>query len=46
MTNNEILESCKTQLKLHIEKLLENGVRRQNVEIELIHYMKKLIYKD
>lgn len=45
-SNEEVLNSCKTQLKLHIDTLLEQGMRKANLEIELIHYIKKLLYAD
>jgi hypothetical protein len=46
MNKEEILQSCKDQLKIHVDMLLEQGERKANIEIELMHYMKKLIYKD
>jgi hypothetical protein len=46
MNKDEILQSVKDQLKIHIDMLLEQGERKSNIEIELLHYMKKLIYKD
>lgn len=45
-SDKEILESCKLQMKLHIEKLVEQGVRKANLEIELIHYIKNVLYSD
>jgi hypothetical protein len=46
MKNEDIMETCKTQMKIHIELLLERGMRSQNIEIELLHYIKKLLKKD
>lgn len=46
VNTDEIMESCKTQLKIHIDTLLEQSERKANLEIELIHYIKKLIYAD
>lgn len=46
MNTEEIMQSCKDQLRIHIESLLEHGVRTANIEIELLHYIKKLIYAD
>lgn len=42
----EILESCKSQLKIHITHLQEQGVRGANIEIELVHYIKSLLKHD
>lgn len=39
----EILESCKTQLTIHAQYLLERGVRPANIEIELVWHIKKLL---
>lgn len=44
--SEEVLESCKEQLKIHIDKLVEQGVRKANIEIELTHYLKSLLYSD
>jgi hypothetical protein len=44
--HEEILESCKEQLRIHIDKLVEQGARKANIEIELIHYLKSLLYSD
>jgi hypothetical protein len=44
MNKEDILQSCKDQLKFHIEQLLEMNVRVADIEIELLHYMKKLLY--
>jgi hypothetical protein len=46
MNKDDVMNSLKAQLKTHIEILLEQGVRKQNIEIELLHYIKKLIYAD
>ncbi|WP_170211257.1 hypothetical protein [Robertmurraya siralis] len=45
-TDKEILESCKMQMKLHIEKLMEQGVRKANIEIELSYHIKNVLYSD
>lgn len=45
-TNQEILDACKEQIRIHIEMLLEKGERVANIEIELFHHMKKILYKD
>jgi hypothetical protein len=39
----EILESCKIQLDIHINHLLERDVRPANIEIELVWHIKKLL---
>jgi hypothetical protein len=46
MDREDIMQSCKDQLKLHIGMLLEQDIRRAYIEIELLHYMKQLIYAD
>lgn len=43
MKEMEVMESCKEQLKIHIETLLGMGVSRANIEIELLHYMKRIL---
>ena len=43
MKEKETLESCKQQLKIHIESLLEKGVRKANIEIDLHFYIKDLL---
>ena len=40
------MQSCKEQLKIHIELLEKQGVSKQIIEIELLHYIKKLLKKD
>ncbi|MGM7720623.1 hypothetical protein [Metabacillus sp. Hm71] len=45
-TVEEIMTSCKQSLKDHIEELQEQNVRAANIEIELVHYIKKLIYEE
>lgn len=42
----DVLNSCKVQIKIHTEMLLERNIRPSNIEIELIHYLKKIIYND
>jgi hypothetical protein len=39
----DILESCKAQLDIHINLLLERDVRPANIEIELMWHIKKLL---
>jgi hypothetical protein len=46
MNKDDVMVSLKEQLKIHIGILLEQGVRKQNIEIELLYYIKKLIYAD
>lgn len=46
MKAEEIMESLKKQMETHINQLLDQGVRPQNIEIELLHFAKKLIYKE
>lgn len=43
MKETEVMESCKEQLKIHIETLRKLGVRRAVIEIELLHYMKRIL---
>lgn len=43
MNKTDIMASCKIQLKTHIEALLQAGERVPVIEIELLHYMKKLL---
>ena len=43
MDEKDTLESCKQQLKIHIESLLEMGVRKANIEIDLHFYIKELL---
>lgn len=42
----QIMESCKVQLQIHVSHLLQKGVRGANIEIELIHYIKSLLKED
>jgi hypothetical protein len=44
--DEEILSSCKAQLKIHIEILLERNVRSANIQIELDSYIKSLLKQD
>jgi hypothetical protein len=46
MNKQDVMQSLKNQLKIHIVSLLEQGERRANIEIELLHTMKKIIYAD
>lgn len=45
-TPDEIINSCKNQIKIHVDMLLGQGIRKANIEIELMHYLKKLLYSD
>lgn len=45
-TVEEIMTSCKESLKEHIEQLQDNNVRAANIEIELLYYIRKLIYEE
>lgn len=45
-TVEEIMASCKESLKDHVEKLQEKNVRAANIEIELVSYIKKIIYEE
>ncbi|MEC3460362.1 hypothetical protein [Bacillus thuringiensis] len=46
MKEDEIMESLKIQMETHIKQLRDQGVRPQNIEIELLHFAKKIIYKE
>ncbi|MES9681651.1 hypothetical protein ABWK22_01720 [Gottfriedia acidiceleris] len=46
MESEDIMLSLKTQMKIHIEMLLKQGVRKQNIEIDVLHYLKKVVYAD
>lgn len=46
MNKEDIFQSLKDQMKIHIDTLLETGERPTVIEIELLHYMKKLIYAE
>lgn len=41
MKEEEIMESLKIQMETHIKQLRDQGVRPQNIEIELLHFAKK-----
>lgn len=43
MSDKDVMESCKQQLKTHIESLLAMGVRKANIEIDLHFYIKELV---
>jgi hypothetical protein len=43
VNEKDAMESCKQQLKTHIESLLDIGVRRANIEIDLHFYIKGLL---
>ncbi|HDR4736839.1 TPA: hypothetical protein QCR36_003874 [Bacillus cereus] len=44
MNAEEIMESLKKQMETHVNQLRDQGVRPQNIEIELLHFARKLIY--
>lgn len=44
--DKEIIDSCKTQLDIHINYLLERGVRPANIQIELEWHIKNLLKGD
>jgi hypothetical protein len=46
MNTEDIMTSLKMQMEIHIAHLLEQGVRKQNIEIELMHYLKRLVYAE
>lgn len=46
MNAEEIMESLKKQMETHISQLLDQDVRPQNIEIELLHFARKLIYAE
>lgn len=49
ITKEEVIQSCKAQLETHIDTLHKLKVRKAEVEIELIHYIKdklKKVYYD
>lgn len=39
----EILDSCKTQISIHVKHLQDRGVRNANIEIELMWHIKKIL---
>jgi hypothetical protein len=40
------LEECKAVIKACIDELVTKGTRKTNIEIELIHFIKRELYKD
>jgi uncharacterized alkaline shock family protein YloU len=44
--HKEVMDSLKEQVRIHIEHLLSLGVRNVNIEIEMLHYIKKVIYQE
>ncbi|WP_180233224.1 hypothetical protein [Bacillus cereus] len=44
MRAEDVMASLKAQMETHINQLLEQGVRPQNIEIELLHFARKLVY--
>jgi hypothetical protein len=45
-TTEDIMDSLKGQLDIHINALLERGARKANIEITVLHYLKKILKKD
>jgi hypothetical protein len=41
-----MMEACKQAIKDAIAEALAQGVRKANIEIELIHFIKRELYKD
>ncbi|GIN25414.1 hypothetical protein NSQ93_21965 [Bacillus sp. FSL W8-0445] len=42
----EILNSLKTQLDIHVSQLVDRGVRKANIEIEILSHVKKLLKEE
>ncbi|WP_170865353.1 hypothetical protein [Bacillus licheniformis] len=42
----EILNSLKTQLDIHVSLLVDRGVRKANIEIEILSHVKKLLKEE
>lgn len=42
----EILNSLKTQLDIHVPQLVDRGVRKANIEIEILSHVKKLLKEE
>lgn len=40
------MDACKQAIKALIDAELAKGTRRANIEIELIHFIKRELYKD
>lgn len=40
------LVECKEVIESTIVELVAEGVRKANIEIELIHYIKRVLYKE
>jgi hypothetical protein len=40
------LEECKTAIKACIDTELAKGTRKANIEIELLHFIKRELYED
>lgn len=45
-TKEEIIESCKKELKDHIEQLQDLDVRAAYIEIEIMSYVRKLVREE
>lgn len=46
MNEKDVINSCKQQLKTHIEMLLGMGMRKVNIEIELHVYIKDMLKEE
>lgn len=44
--NEEIMNELKEDISKHVKRLLDEGVRNVNIEIELIHYIKRVVYPE
>jgi hypothetical protein len=40
------MDECKSAIKACIDVLVAKGTRKANIEIELIHFIKRELYKD
>lgn len=40
------MEELKKQIEKFIKEEISKGTRKQNIEIELLHFIKKTIYSD
>jgi hypothetical protein len=40
------MEACKQAIKDAISELVAQGIRKANIEIELIHFIKRELYKE
>lgn len=42
----QYIEDVKSKLQIDIDKLKNAGIRKENIEIELFHFMKRAIYPE